>query len=122
MEYQKAINLLDDTPSQPSKFFTKNWVEINVDSCKTYDINSQIKFKTSVLNSSLWDYKDAYIHVKGTMTVPKTTAAVAAAIGICKRVIFKNFSPFTDFISEISNIQVNNNKDIDVVMAINYLI
>ena len=98
MEYQKAINLLDDTPSQPSKFFTKNWVEINVDSCKTYDINSQIKFKTSVLNSSLWDYKDAYIHVKGTMTVPKTTAAVAATNGICKRVIFKNFSPFTDFI------------------------
>ena len=63
MEHQKAINLLDDTPSQPSKFFTKTWVEINVDSCKTYDINSQIKFKTSVLNSSLWDYKDAYIHV-----------------------------------------------------------
>ena len=122
MEHQKAINLLDDTPSQPSKFFTKNWVEINVDSCKTYDINSQIKFKTSVLNSSLWDYKDAYIHVKGTMTVPKTTAAVAAANGICKRVIFKKFSPFTDFISEISNIQVNNNKDIDVVMPINYLI
>ena len=45
MEYQKIINLLDNTPNQPSKFRTKNWVEINDDSGETYDINSQIKFK-----------------------------------------------------------------------------
>ena len=56
------------------------------------------------------------------MTVPNTTAAVAAANGICKRVIFKNFSPFTDFISKISNKQVDHGKDIDVAMPVNYLI
>ena len=75
-----------------------------------------------MLKPILWDYKDAYIHVKRTMTVPNTTAAVAAANGIRKRVIFKNFSPFTDFISEISNKQVDHGKDIDVAMPINYLI
>ena len=31
MEYQKLINLLENTPNQPSKFRTKNWVEINDD-------------------------------------------------------------------------------------------
>ena len=34
MEYQKLINLLDNVPNQPSKFKTKNWVEINHDELK----------------------------------------------------------------------------------------
>ena len=49
MEYQKIINLLDNTPSQPSKFRTKNWVEINDDARGTYNINNKIKFKNSML-------------------------------------------------------------------------
>ena len=53
------INLLDNTPNQPTKFRTKNWVEINDDSRGTYNTNSQIKFKTSMLRSSLYDYSDA---------------------------------------------------------------
>ena len=53
MEYQKIINLLDNTPSQPTKFRTKNWVEINDDAHGTYSNNSQIKSKTSMLRSSL---------------------------------------------------------------------
>ena len=48
MEYQKMINLLDNTPNQPTKFGTKNWVEINDDSWGTYNTNSQIKFKTPI--------------------------------------------------------------------------
>ena len=36
MEYQKLINLLENTPNQPSKFRTKNWVEINDDKRGTY--------------------------------------------------------------------------------------
>ena len=46
MEYRKLINLLDNTPNQPTKFRTKNWVEINDDARGTYNSNSQIKFKT----------------------------------------------------------------------------
>ena len=59
MEYQKIINFLDNTPSQLTKFRTKNWVEINDDAHGTYNNNSQIKSKTSMLRSSLWDYSDA---------------------------------------------------------------
>ena len=60
MEYKK-LNLLDHQATQPSKFRTKNWVEINDNSRGTYNINSQIKFKTSILKSSLRCYSDAQI-------------------------------------------------------------
>ena len=46
MEYQKIINLLDNTPNQPSKFKKKKRIEINDDSRGTYNANSQIKFRT----------------------------------------------------------------------------
>ena len=59
IEFQKIINLLDNTPNQPSKFRTKNWVKINDDSHGTYNTNSQTKIKTSMLKSSLCDYSDA---------------------------------------------------------------
>ena len=49
MEYRKIINLLDNASNQASKFRTKNWVEINDESRETYNINSQIKFKTIIL-------------------------------------------------------------------------
>ena len=49
MEYKKIINFLENKPNQSSKFRTKNWVEVNVDSPGTYNTNSQIKFKTSIL-------------------------------------------------------------------------
>ena len=64
MEYQKIANLLDSTSNQRSKFRTKNWVKINDESRGTY-IGSYIKFKTSMLRSTLCDYADAYILVKG---------------------------------------------------------
>ena len=63
MKYQKIINLLDNTPNQPTKLMTKNWVEINDDARGTYNTNSQIKFKTSMLKSGLCDYSGAYIVV-----------------------------------------------------------
>ena len=68
MEYQKMIFFLENRPNQPATFRTKNWVEINDDSRGTYNINSQIKFKTFMLRSSLCDYSDAYILVSGTIT------------------------------------------------------
>ena len=50
MEYQKIIKLLDNKPNQPTQFRTKNWVKINDDSGGTYNTNSHIKFKTSMLH------------------------------------------------------------------------
>ena len=78
MEYQKIANLIDDTSNQPSKFRTRNWVEINDESRGAYNVNSQIKFKTTMLKSSLCDYSDAYILAKGTISVTNTAAAGAA--------------------------------------------
>ena len=64
MKYQKLANLIDDTSDQPSRFITKNWVEINDESRGTYNVNSQIKFKTAMVKSSFCDYSDTYILVK----------------------------------------------------------
>ena len=61
--------MLDNTPNQPTKFRTKSWVETNDDLRATYNTNSQIKFKTSMLKSSLCDYNDVYILVSRTITV-----------------------------------------------------
>ena len=122
MEYQKIANLIHDVPNQPSKFRTKNWVEINDESRGTYNVNSQIKFKTTVLKSSLCDYSDAYILVKGTITVNNTAAADANANNTNKKVIFKNCAPFINCISDINNTQVDNVKDIDIVMPMYNLI
>ena len=88
MEYQKIGNLIDDASNQPSKFRTKNMVEINDESRGAYNVNSQINFKTAMLKSSLCDYSDAYILVKGTITVNNTAAAGAAANNTNKKVIF----------------------------------
>ena len=55
MEYRKIINLLDNTPNQPSKFRTRNWFEINDEAQGTYHFSNQIKFKTSMIRSNLCD-------------------------------------------------------------------
>ena len=122
MEYQKIANLIDDTSNQPSKFKTKNWVEINDESRGTYNVGSQIKFKTTMLKSSLCDYSDAYVLVKGTISVNNTAAGGAAANNANKKVIFKKCAPFTNCISEINNTQIDNAKDIDIVMPMYNLI
>ena len=124
MEYQKIANLIDDTSNQPCKFRTKNWVEINDESRGTYNVNSQNKFKTTMLKSSLCDYSDAYILFKGTITTAGAGADAAArhADERDKGMAFKNCAPFTNCISEINNTQVDNAKDIDIVMPICNLI
>ena len=74
MEYQKITHLSDNASNQPSKFRTKNWVEINDEPRGGYNVNSQIKFKTTML---VCDYSDSYILVKGTITVDNTGTAAA---------------------------------------------
>ena len=98
---------------------TKNWVKINDDSPETYKTSSQIKFKISMLKLSLRDYSDAYILKSGTISV---AAADAGGGNNNKQVVFKNCSSFTECISEINNIQIDNAKDIDVVVLMYNLI
>ena len=69
MECQNILNLFENTPSQSTKFRTKNLVEINDASRGTYNTNSLIKFTGSVLRSSLCDYSDTYTLVSGNVTI-----------------------------------------------------
>ena len=112
MENQKITNLLDNASNQPFKLRTKNWVEINDESRGGYNVNSQIKFKTTMLKSSLCDDSDAYILVKGTITVDDISVGGAAASNTNKKVIFKHYAPFTNCTSEINNTQVDDAKDV----------
>ena len=107
--------MIDGASNETSKFRTKNWVEINDESRGIYNLNSQIKFKSTMLRSSLRDYSDAYILVNGTIAV-KTAAAGADGNNTDKKIIFKNCASFTIFIREINNTQIDNAKDTDIVM------
>ena len=122
MKYQKIANLLDNEINQPSKFRTRNWVEMNDDIRGAYSPNKQIRFKRATLRSSLCDYSDAYILVQGNITVNNTEAEGAAANNSDKKVIFKNCAPCTNCISKINNTQIDNAEYIDIVMPMYNLI
>ena len=74
----------------------------------TYITNSQINFKPTLLKSNICDYTDAYILVKGAITITGSGADVAAqnADARIKQVTFKSCAPFTDSISKINDTQV----------------
>ena len=121
MEYQKIANFLDSASNKPSKFKTRNWVEINDNIRGAYSHNKQIRFKTAMLTSSLCNYSDAYILVKENIAVSNTGTA-AAHNNTDKKVIFKNFAPFTNCISKINNNQIDNAEYIDIVMPMYNLV
>ena len=70
--------MLDSTSDQTSKFSTKNWAEIIDDARGTYNTNSQIEFKTTMLKLILCDYSAAYILLNGTINVMREGADPAA--------------------------------------------
>ena len=75
MEYQKITNLLGTTLDEIPRFITKKWVEVHDQSGSAddrYKPNKQIRIKISMLRSILYDYSDAYIFVKGDITLTKT--------------------------------------------------
>ena len=83
-------------------------MEINNDIRGAYSANKQIRFRRAMLRSSLCDYSDVYILVKGNVSVNNTAAEGTAAINIDKKVIFINCVPFTNCISKINNTQIDN--------------
>ena len=115
--------MLDSASNDPSKFRTRNCVELNNESRRTYTSND-IKFKTTMLRSNSCDYADAYILVKGTITITGAgdDDAEKRLDERNKAVIFKNCAPFTKFISRINNTSIDNAQDIDIVMPMYNLI
>ena len=75
MKFQKIANFLDTTSDDKDlpNFVTKKWVEVYDQSEGNYNVNKEIRIKTSMLRSDLFDFSDAFIVVKGTITVTKKT-------------------------------------------------
>ena len=72
-QFLRIVNFLDTTSDDKylPRFVTKKWIEVYDQSEKNYNVNKEIRIKTSMLRSDLCDYSDAYIVVKGTITVAK---------------------------------------------------
>ena len=88
---------------------------------RRYD-NSNFRFKTFIIRSSLCDYSDAYILVKETITIPNTGAAGVVVNNTIKKLIFKGCAPFTDCTTEINETQVDDAQKIDILMLMYNLI
>ena len=120
MEYQKITNLLDTTFDNVPRFITKKWIEVHDQSGSAedrYKPSKQIRFKTSMLRSDLCDYSDAYIVVKGDITVtdPNNNA-------YDKKLAFKNNAPFISCILKINSTLIDNAEYLDIVMPMYNLI
>ena len=117
------------------KFVTKKWIEVYDQPQRNYNVNKEIRIKTSMLRSDLCDFSDAYIVVKGDITVtkktftaddidaPNNTEANVTASNTAnnnafgdKKLVFKNNAPFINCISKINSVKIDNAEDLDVVM------
>ena len=108
----------------PINLEQKHRVEINDESRGTYNVNSQIKFKTTILRSSLCDYSDAYILVEGKIKITGggENAAAKQADERDQSVAFKTCPPFANCMSEFNKTQEDNAKVTDIVMPMYNLI
>ena len=114
MEFQKVTNFLNITSDNKDlpRFVTKKWIAAYDQSEGNYDVNKEIRIKTSMLRSDLCDYSNAYIVVKGTITIVRPNGAKRN-----KEVIFKNNAPFINCISKNNGIKIDNAGNLDVVMS-----
>ena len=137
MEFQKIVNFIGTTSDNNDlpTFVTKKWIEVYDQSEGNYNVNKEIRIKTSMLRSDLCDFSDAYIVAKGNITVtkktftaddidaPNNTAANLTATNTAsnnafgdKKLVFKNNAPFINCISKINGVKIDNAEDLDVVM------
>ena len=137
MKFQKIVNFIGTTSDNKNlpTFFTKKWIKVYDQSEENYNVNKEIGIKTSMLRSDLCDFSDAYIVVKGNITVtkkaftaddndaPNNTAANTSATNTTnnnafgdKKLVFKNNAPFINCISKINGVKIDNAEDVDVVM------
>ena len=117
MEYQKITNLLGNTSDKVPRFITKKWIEVHDQPGETYSTKKQIRFKTSMLRSDVCDFSDAYIVVKGKITVknPNNNA-------YDKKLALKNNPPFLSCISKINSTLIDNAEDLEIVMPMHNLL
>ena len=101
----------DNESEQLSKFVTGEYVKVN-SLLNTYNENKSIRFKTRMLRSNLCDYSDAYILVKGTITVTENHPRDRQN----RPLILKNNAPFISCITRINGELIEDADDLDIVM------
>ena len=135
MKFQKIVNFLEtisDNKDLP-KLVTKKWVEVYDQSQGNYDVNKEIRIKTSMLRSDLCDFSDAYIVVTGNIVTkkifttdeieaPNNTVANVTATNTAnnnvfgeKKLVFKNNAPFINCVTKIHGVKIDNAEDLDVM-------
>ena len=112
MEFNKINNLLGPAHDKVPRFITKKWIEFQSQSGNTYNTSKPIRFKTSMLRSDLCDYSDAYVSVKGKITVTNRNDNA----NFNKELTLKNNAPFISCISNINGELVENAEDLDILM------
>ena len=114
MGFQKFKNFLNKTSNDKDlpRFVTKKWVKVYDQSGGNYNVNKKIRIKTSMLRSDLCDFNDAYIVVKGNITLEGDKDANKQN----KNLAFKNNALFINCISKINGVKIDNAEDLDVVM------
>ena len=96
-----------------SKFLTRKWNIVNDLSNTNYDVGNEIIYNTKVSKSNLCDYNDAYILVRGDITVAAAPET---------KVSFKNCAPFTKCITHIDETAIDDAEELDLVIPMYYLI
>ena len=65
MDFQKIVNFLNTSSDKNlPRFVTKKWIEVYDQSGVNYNVNKEIRIKTSMLRFDLYDFNDAYIVAK----------------------------------------------------------
>ena len=105
MKHQKILNLLNE--ANYSKFVTRKWSIVDGNSKADYDAANEITYNTEVLKSNLCDYNDAYILLRGNITIIGHQVT---------QVAFKNCALFTKCVTEITGTTIDDAEDLDLVM------
>ena len=124
MDFQKIVNFIDTTSDNKDlpKLVTKKWIEVYDQSEVNFNVNKEVRMKTSMLKSDLYDLSDAYFVVKGDITVTRKHLLLMTLMHLIitatntannntfgdKNLIFKNIAPFINCISKINSIIIYN--------------
>ena len=106
MEFENFVNFLDTTFGDKDlpRFASKKWIEVYDKSEKNYSPNKEIRIETSIIRSHLCDFNDAYIVVKGDITLQRVNDVNKRN----KNLAFKNNAPFINCVSKINGIKTGN--------------
>ena len=114
MEFQKIANFFDKTPDDKKlpRFVTKKWIEVYDQSGGNYNVNKEIRIKTSMLRSDLCNYSNTYVVVKGIIAIVRPNGNGRKR----NKGLHLKQCTIHQLISKINGVKIDNAEDLDVVM------